>query len=50
MKKTYAVSPKVQSSYGWHKHLRKEGKRRAWKSNRRIAKTAVAKNVDNLPR
>lgn len=38
MKKTYPVSQKAKSLTGYHKHLRKEGKRFANKSTRRILK------------
>jgi len=33
------VSKKAHSSYGWHKHLRKDGKRRANKATRKILKS-----------
>jgi len=38
MKKQYPVSGKSRSETGWHKHLRKDGKRLANKSTRRILK------------
>jgi len=38
MKKQYPVSEKSRSATGWHKHLRKKGKRLANKSTRKILK------------
>lgn len=36
MKKTYPTSKKARSITGWHKHLRKQGKRWANKSTRKL--------------
>ena len=38
MKKKYPVSTKSRDETGWHKHLRKRGKRLANKSTRKIYK------------
>lgn len=38
MKKTYPVSPKAAAPTAWHKHLRKDGKRRVNKSTRKALK------------
>jgi len=40
VKKKYPVSKKARSATGWHKHLRKDGKRAANKSTRKIFQTA----------
>jgi hypothetical protein len=36
MKKTYGVSKKTKGAFGYCKHLRKDGKRRANKDTRKI--------------
>jgi hypothetical protein len=41
MKAIYPVSNKVHASFGWHKHLTKDGKRRANKSTRRLLKGSI---------
>jgi len=41
MKKTYPVSEKARSATGWHKHLRKDGKRVANKSRRKLLKAGL---------
>lgn len=46
MKKTYPTSQKARSVAGWHKHLRKEEKRRVNKSIRKLAKKFA--EVDQL--
>lgn len=38
MKKTYQTSQKARTIAGWHRHLRKEEKRRVNKSTRKLAK------------
>ncbi len=38
MKKQYPTSKKSRSATGWHKHLKKEGKRVANKGTRKLSK------------
>lgn len=41
MKKTLPTSKKARSATGWHKHLRKVGKRRANKGTRKALLAAL---------
>ena len=48
MKKSIEVSEKARANTGWHKHLERDEQRRAWKSNRRIAKQRIQEIVDEI--
>ena len=48
MKKSILVSGKCHAHTGWNKHLERDDQRRAWKSNRRITKAEIKKNVDEI--